>query len=64
MPKKKTRPIKVFYSPLSGRFFATKDYAEEMGGIVCVGEKYDVTDDIAAAVLVHGVEFKKEEKHV
>jgi hypothetical protein len=56
------RPIRVFYSELSGRFYASQRYREEGrdGGpsfVVVTGKKYDVTNDIAAAVVRHKLEF-------
>lgn len=55
----KRKPIRVFYSPLSGRFYASQHYREEANGIVVVtGAKYDVTNDIGAAVVEHDLEFR------
>ena len=55
MPRK---PIRVFYSVLSERFYATRAWKEIKPGIIEVtGDKFDVTDDIAAMVIKHGVEF-------
>ena len=53
------KPIKVFYSVLTGRFFASQHYKPYASGIVITGAKYDVTDDIGAAVTRHSVTFKK-----
>jgi hypothetical protein len=45
------KPIRVFYSRLSGRFYATRAYRLLPDGLVeCTGEKFDVTDDIAAFI--------------
>lgn len=53
------KPIRVFYSPLSGRFYATDRYREEpeKGRVVITGKKYDVTSDIGRAVTEHELEF-------
>lgn len=52
------RPIRVFYSELSGRFYASRHYREdERGFVVITGKKYDVTNDIGAAVTKHEIEF-------
>lgn len=53
----KDRPIRVFYSELSGRFYASKHYRQDGKVVVITGRKYDVTDDIGAAVVEHEIEF-------
>ena len=54
------KPIKVFYSELSGRFYATQYYKEDRRGFVTItGKKYDVTDDIGAAVTKYKLQFNK-----
>lgn len=58
-----SKPIRVFYSPLRGRFYATrayriKDAGNNKGVVTITGEKFDVTDDIGAAVIEHEVEFR------
>ncbi|MCK5612067.1 hypothetical protein KAR91_59905 [Candidatus Pacearchaeota archaeon] len=57
---KKQKPIRVFYSPLSGRFYATQHWKEKDGYIEITGKKYDVTNDIGAAVEQHNVTFSRE----
>jgi hypothetical protein len=56
-----SKPIRVFYSELSGRFYASAHYREEHGNnglrVIITGKKYDVTDDIARAVVEHELEF-------
>lgn len=59
-----SKPIKVFYSDLSskgGTFYATQHYREEERNgktfYVITGKKYDVTQDIARAIVEHDVEF-------
>ena len=57
------KPIKVFYSDLGkhGHFYATQHYREEVKGdtvyYVITGKKYDVTQDIAEAIVTHDIEF-------
>jgi hypothetical protein len=52
------KPIRVFWSPLSRRFYASRSYKEIKSGIVEItGEKFDVTQDIAAAIMENGVTF-------
>lgn len=52
------KPIRVFYSNLSGRFYATRSYREVKPGVVQVtGEKFDVTNDIAAIIEREGITF-------
>ena len=59
----KLKPIKVFYSDLGkhGTFYATQHYREEVHGdtvhYVITGKKYDVTQDIAEAIVTHDIEF-------
>lgn len=54
------KPIRVFYSELSGRFYASQHYKQTSPTIVTItGAKYDVTDDIGAAVTKHDLEFTK-----
>lgn len=56
------KPIRVFYSTLTNRFYATRAYRIDAKGIVTVtGEKFDVTDDIANLIDEHGVEFRVKE---
>lgn len=53
------KPIRVFYSPLSERFYASQHYREERtGAVVITGAKYDVTDDIGAAFVAYDLEFR------
>lgn len=56
---KSSKPIRVFFSPLSQRFYATKAWREiSPGNVECTGEKFDVTNDIAALIEEHEVTFK------
>ena len=52
------KPIRVFYSVLTGRFYATRAYRIDNAGLVVVtGQKFDVTNDIAGLIEKHGVTF-------
>lgn len=54
------RPIRVFFSSLSRRFYATRSYREiAPGQIECTGEKFDVTNDIAALIKEYEVTFQE-----
>ncbi len=56
------KPIKVFYSTLSNRFYASKAYRVETNGYVTItGDKFDVTDDIAGLIEKHGITFAPKE---
>lgn len=53
-----SKPIRVFYSTLSGRFYASRAYRVDAAGLVTItGEKFDVTNDIGALVTKHQIEF-------
>lgn len=53
-----SKPIRVFWSPLSRRFYASRAWKEEKEGFVTVtGEKFDVTNDIAELILRHNITF-------
>ena len=51
------RPIRVGWSELSQKFYAFQSYNIKDGVMVVTGKKYDVTQDIAAAIHEHGVSF-------
>lgn len=56
---KRKKPIRVFWSELSNRFYASANYREEGNGVVLItGDKYDVTQDIAGAIDSYGITFK------
>jgi hypothetical protein len=59
-----SKPIRVFYSPLSGRLYATRYYKIENGLVTVTGEKFDVTSDVGAAVVENNLTFsvRAEEK--
>jgi predicted metallopeptidase len=57
--------IRVFYSPLSRRFFATRAWkeVEKSNGSMVIevtGEKFDVTSDIYELVVLHSLELTPE----
>ena len=63
-----SKPIRVFYSELSGRFYASAHYRttrSEDGTyerVTITGQKFDVTDDIGAAVTKYDLEFTPRKK--
>lgn len=57
------KPIRVFFSPLTNNFYASRSYKEQKDGTVLItGQKFDVTQDIARAVINHDVVFSKKSK--
>lgn len=61
MPRK---PIRVFYSVLTQRLYATRAWREIKPGVVEVtGEKFDVTDDIAAIIEREDMTFFRLRQH-
>ena len=59
-----TKPIHVFWSPLSGRFYASRAYKEIKPGVIEItGEKFDVTDEIAELILKNNITFKEADGH-
>ncbi len=59
--KKPKLSIHVAWSPFSQRFYAFRAYKRiNQETIEVTGEKFDVTDEIAAAVLKHNIEFWKD----
>lgn len=59
----KSRPIRIFWSPLSRRFYASRAYKEVKPGVVTItGEQFDVTNEIAALIEKHGITFDRVEK--
>jgi hypothetical protein len=54
------KPIRAFYSHLSGRFYASRAYKQVAAGAIAItGQKFDVTDDIGAAVEKHDLTFSQ-----
>lgn len=51
------KPIRVFYSELSKRLYASRAYKFHNGYVEITGEKFDVTDDIGRLIEEHGVTF-------
>jgi hypothetical protein len=60
--KRRKKPIKVFWSELGQRFYASQHYRQEGTRVTITGEKFDVTPDIAAAVIAHDIVFSKKER--
>ena len=55
-----SKPIRVFWSPLSEKFYASQHYRIDQNGIVTItGEKYDVTQDIAQVIVEEDVAFRR-----
>lgn len=58
-----SKPIRVFYSELTGQFYATRAYKiDSKGRVEVTGQKFNVTQDIARAIVQNGVEFKEKEQ--
>ncbi len=59
MKTRQPKPIRIFFSSLSQRFYATRAYTINDKGIITVsGEKFDVTNDIAELIEQHNITFK------
>ena len=54
-----SKPIRVFYSELSGRFYASNQYQENDSRVIITGEKFDVTNEIEAAIVKHDLVFSE-----
>ena len=56
----RSKPIRVFWSPLSRRFYATRAYKEHALGVIEVtGEKFDVTNDIGEIIERENLTFQR-----
>jgi hypothetical protein len=54
------KPIHVFWSPLSQRFYASRAYKEIKPGVIEItGEKFDVTNDIAEQIINNDLTFSE-----
>lgn len=54
------KPIRVFWSPFTRRFYATRAWREIKPGVVeCTGERFDVTNDIAGIIEKEQIEFRE-----
>jgi hypothetical protein len=63
MKRREPKPIRIFYSGLSQRFYATKAYRIDNKGLVTVtGDQFDVTNDIGDLIERHNVTFHKVKK--
>jgi hypothetical protein len=59
---RRPKPIRVFYSTLSQRFYATRAWREITASngnrlIEVTGEQFDVTNDIAGLIRQHDIRF-------
>jgi hypothetical protein len=53
------KPIRGFYSDLTGTFYATGAWRQKADGVVEVyGAKYDVTQDIARIIVERELSFR------
>ena len=53
-----SKPIRVFWSPRTKRFYASRQYQNNKNGTVTItGDKFDVTQDIARIVIEEEVTF-------
>ena len=55
----KSKPIRIFWSILGQRFYASRAYKIEGERVLITGDKFDVTDDIAEAIIAHEITFTK-----
>ena len=55
---RRPKPIKIFFSPLTSRFYASRTYKQEGNVFTITGEKFDVTNDIAELIVRHGIKFQ------
>lgn len=54
------KPIRIFFSELTRRFYASAHYQIGKNGFTTItGKKYDVTNEIAGLIEQHNVEFQK-----
>ena len=52
------KPIRIFYSDLSHKFYASSAWKEVKPGIIEItGKKFDVTQDIASIIVEREVTF-------
>jgi hypothetical protein len=58
MARAPAKPIHIFYSPLTGRLYASRHYKVEGPGLITItGEKIDVTNEIAGLIAAHNLAF-------
>ena len=58
----KQKPIRIFWSGLSRRFYASRAYKQVEPGIIEItGEKFDVTDQIADLIVKNYLVFTPRE---
>jgi hypothetical protein len=56
------KPIIVLWSDLGQRFYATQQYKQKDGLVEITGEKFDVTNQIAQAIVENEITFKAVKK--
>jgi hypothetical protein len=57
------KPIHVFWSSLSRRFYASRAYKEIKPGVIEItGEKFDVTNDIAEQIIKNDLTFSEQKE--
>lgn len=55
----KGKPIHIFWSDLSHRFYVSRHYKEiSPGNVLITGEMFDVTDELSALVAKYQIKFK------
>jgi hypothetical protein len=62
MPKNNLKPIRIFYSELSQRFYASRAWrtvktTNDKEIVEITGQKFDVTDELGALITKHKIEF-------
>ncbi len=56
-----SKPIRVFFSPVTSRFYASRVYRIDAKGMaILTGDKFDVSNDIGDAILKYQLKFNKE----
>jgi len=59
-----SKPIRIFWSALGQRFYASRAYKQLKPGVVVItGEKFDVTDDIARLTIENSITFTPAAEH-
>lgn len=57
MSERTKKPIRIFYSELSGRLYASQQYSIKDGIATITGQKWDVTNDVGAIIERYELEF-------
>lgn len=56
------KPIKVLWSEIGQKWYATQYYKIDGNKITITGEKYDVTQDIASQTVENKITYKLKKK--